>query len=275
VTEAIHKAGGLIFCQLWHVGRISHPSLQEGGALPVAPSAVRPNVKAFTETGMQECVTPRALRRDEIPGGIEQYRHAARCAKRAGFDGVEIHAANGYLLQQFMSDVNLRTDEYGGSTENRARLTLEVAQAVSEIWGGERTGIRLAPVTPANDVSCQDPTPIYRYVVEQLNRFKLVYIHVVEGATGGARDIVPGFDFQDLRHRFKGMYMANNGYDLKLSLTAREKNLADLICVGKPFISNPDLVERWKRGAPLNPLDTKTLYGGDEHGYTDYPFLAK
>lgn len=275
VIESVHAKGGLIFCQLWHVGRISHPSLQPGGQLPVAPSPVRPIKQVFTESGNQDCVTPRALRLDEIPDVVEQYRHAARCAKQAGFDGVEIHAANGYLLHQFLSDnANLRTDGYGGSIENRARLTLEVAQAVTEVWGGEKVGIRLAPVTPSNDIACKDPVPIFSYVVEQLNRFRLVYLHVVEGATGGPRDVVPSFDFQSLRRKFNGLYMANNGYDLKLALEARSKNLADLICVGRSFIANPDLVDRWKTGAELNSLDTSTLYGGGAHGYTDYPFLA-
>jgi N-ethylmaleimide reductase len=274
VTHAVHANGGKIFCQLWHVGRISHPSLQPDGELPVAPSAVRPNVKAFTETGMQDCVTPRALRLDEMPGLLDQYRHAARCAKEAGFDGVEIHAANGYLLHQFLSEkTNLRSDAYGGTVENRARLALEVTEAVAEIWGGERVGIRLAPVTPANDIAGGDPTPVFTYLVEELNRFSLAYVHVVEGATGGPRDVAPGFDFQALRRRFRGAYMANNGYDLKLALEARAKNLADLVCVGRPFIANPDLVERWRSGAPLNTPDATTFYGGGVRGYTDYPFL--
>jgi N-ethylmaleimide reductase len=275
VTAAVHEKGGRIFCQLWHVGRISHPSLQPGGELPVAPSAIRPNQRAFTERGMQDCVTPRALRSDEIPGIVEQYRHAAACAKRAGFDGAEVHGANGYLLHQFLSDqTNHRMDAYGGSVENRSRLALEVVSAVAEVWGGDRVGIRLSPVTPANDIGDSDPMAIFSYLVDQLNRFDLAYLHVVEGATGGSRGIVPGFDFQALRRKFRGPYMANNGYDLELALEAREKGLADLICFGRPFIANPDLVERLRSGAPLNPPDPKTFYGGGAKGYTDYPFLA-
>ncbi|MBU6493236.1 MAG: alkene reductase [Burkholderiales bacterium] len=276
VTDAIHAKGGRIFCQLWHVGRISHPSLQADNALPVAPSAVTPNGKAFTETGFQPHVTPRALETAEIPGIVAQYRHAAECAKRAGFDGVEIRAANGYLLDQFLRDkTNLRTDAYGGSIENRARLVLEVTQAVVDVWGAERVGIRISPVSPANDIADSNPEPLFTYLVEQLNRFNLVYLHVVEGATGGPRTVEGGFDLQKLRRIFNGIYMANNGYDLPLAVQARTTNAADLIAFGRPFISNPDLVERLKTGGPLNPLDKSTLYGGDARGYIDYPSLAE
>lgn len=276
VTDALHAKGGKIFCQLWHVGRISHPSLQPDGALPVAPSAIQPAGQAFTEHGFEPHPTPRALETSEIPGIVEQYRHAAECAKRAGFDGVEIHAANGYLLDQFMRDkTNHRTDQYGGSIENRVRLTLEVTQAVVDVWGADRVGIRLSPISPANDCGDSNPEPVFTYAVEQLNRFGLVYLHVVEGATGGPREVEGGFDLQKLRRLFKGAFMANNGYDLSLAIKAREENLADLIAFGKPFISNPDLVERLKRGGPFNKLDRDTLYGGDARGYIDYPTLDK
>lgn len=276
VTDAVHAKGGHIVCQLWHVGRISHPSLQPDNALPVAPSAVTPKGNAFTESGFEPHVTPRALELDEIPGIIEQYRHAAECAKRAGFDGVEVHAANGYLLDQFMKDkTNLRTDAYGGSIENRARLTLEATQAVVDVWGGERTGIRLSPISPSNDIADSNPEPLFTYVVEQLNRFNLVYLHVVEGATGGPRTVENGFDLQKLRHIFNGLFMANNGYDLSLAIEARRAGLADLIAFGRPFIANPDLVERLRTGSPLNALDKQTLYGGDARGYIDYPTLAQ
>ncbi|MFZ3231483.1 MAG: alkene reductase [Pseudobdellovibrio sp.] len=272
VTDAVHKAKGLIYCQLWHVGRISHPSLQKDGELPVSASEVKPMQKAFTEKGMQDCVAPRALRLDELPGVVEQYRHAALCAKKAGFDGVEIHSANGYLLQQFISDkTNLRTDQYGGSIENRCRLVLEVAKAVIDIWGSDRVGIRFSPVSPANDMHETDPMKTYSYLAEKMNPMKLAYVHLVEGSTGGARDIVADFDYQGLRKKFGTLYMANNGYDLKMALDARKSNTADLICFGRPFISNPDLVERFKRGLPLTPLNPETLYGGDQKGYTDYP----
>ena len=274
VTDALHAKGGKIFCQLWHVGRISHESLQPDGALPVAPSAIQPAGKAFTEHGFEPHPTPRALETSEIPGIIAQYRHAAECAKRAGFDGVEIHAANGYLLDQFMRDkTNHRTDAYGGSIENRVRLTLEVTQAVVDVWGADRVGIRLSPISPANDCGDSNPEPVFTYAVEQLNRFGLVYLHVIEGATGGPREVANGFDLQKLRRLFKGAFMANNGYDLALAVEARKKNLADLVAFGKPFIANPDLVERLKRGGPFNELDRATLYGGDARGYVDYPAL--
>lgn len=274
VTDAVHAAGGKIVAQLWHVGRYSHVDLQPGGVAPVAPSAIKAEGVTFTPNGVAEVSMPRALETSEIPGIVEQYRHAAECAKRAGFDGVEIHAANGYLLDQFMRDkTNHRTDQYGGSIENRVRLTLEVTQAVVDVWGADRVGIRLSPVSPANDCGDSHPEPVFTYAVEQLNRFGLVYLHVVEGATGGPREVENGFDLQKLRRLFKGTFMANNGYDLALALKARKENLADLIAFGKPFIANPDLVERLKRGGPFNALDRDTLYGGDARGYVDYPTL--
>jgi N-ethylmaleimide reductase len=190
-------------------------------------------------------------------------------------DGVEIHGANGYLLDQFARDSsNKRTDAYGGSIENRARLMLEVSKAVAAEAGAERTGVRISPVTPANDVSDSNPQPLFDHIVDHLNALKLVYIHVIEGATGGPRDIAP-FDYGSLRQRFKGAYVANNGYDLELANKVLSENAADLIAFGKPFISNPDLVERLKRGAPLNTPDKATFYGGGAKGYTDYPALSE
>ncbi len=275
VTEAVHAKGGRIFLQLWHVGRISHPSLQPDHALPVAPSAIKPEGKAFTEHGFVPFVEPRALDIKEIPGIIEDYRQAAKNALEAGFDGVEVHAANGYLIDQFLRDkTNHRTDAYGGSIENRTKLLLEATQAVVDVWGGDRVGVRLAPVSPANDIADSNPRALFSYAVEQLNRFGLAYLHLVEGATGGPREVEGGFDLQELRKLFKGVYMANNGYDLELANTARQYDYADLIAFGKPFISNPDLVERLHRDAPLNALDRDTLYGGDARGYIDYPALA-
>lgn len=276
VTDAVHAKGGHIFCQMWHVGRISHPDLQPDHALPVSASAVKPNGEAFTETGLKPFVTPRALDLKEIPGIILQYAHAAECAKRAGFDGVEIHSANGYLLDQFLRDgTNQRTDRYGGSFQNRVRLDLEVAEAVTGVWGGERVGIRISPVTPhMGGISDSHPQPLFEHLVKELNRFGLLYLHVIEGETRGARDYRE-FDFTALCKRFDGLYMANNGYTKELAFQALENDRADLICFGRPFISNPDLVERLRIGAPLNPLDETTLYGGNEHGYTDYPFLTQ
>jgi N-ethylmaleimide reductase len=273
ITDRVHARGGHIFLQLWHVGRISHTSLQPNGGAPVAPSAIRANGKTFVGGTFADVSEPRALELSEIPGIIDSFRQGAANAIAAGFDGVEIHGANGYLLDQFAKDgANKRTDAYGGGIENRARLMLEVAKAVVAEIGAERTGIRISPVTPANDISDSNPQPLFDYIVDHLNALKLVYIHVVEGATGGPRDIAP-FDYQSLRNRFKGAYIANNGYDFELANKVLSANEADLIAFGKPFIANPDLVERLKRGAPLNEPDKATFYGGGARGYTDYPAL--
>lgn len=276
VTEAVHKEGGRIFLQLWHVGRISHPALQPNGELPVAPSAIKPAGNAFTEEGFVPFVTPRALETAEIPGIIEQYRVASQYALDAGFDGVEIHAANGYLIDQFLRDgTNRRTDAYGGSLENRTRLLMEVTGAVISIWGAERVGVRLSPISPANDIADSDPSTLFSYAVEQLNKFGLLYLHLIEGVTGGPRQVENGFDLQILRRLFKGIYIGNNGYDRELAITSRQQGLVDLVAFGRPFISNPDLVDRLQSGAPLNKLDTDTLYGGGAKGYIDYPFLGE
>jgi N-ethylmaleimide reductase len=275
ITTAVHARGGRIYPQLWHVGRVSHPSLQPGGALPVAPSAIRPDATSFTNAGFEPCVTPRALDTSEIPAIVEQYRQAARNAMVARFDGVEIHAANGYLLEQFLRDsTNNRTDAYGGSRENRARLLLEVAEAVASECGANKVGIRLSPVSRVNGAELDsDPAETYSYVVERLNRLGLAYIHVIEGMTQGPREVLGGFDLQSLRRSFKGLYMGNNGYDLALALEARRRNLADLISFGRLYIANPDLVERLRTGAPLNAPNRKTFFGGGAAGYTDYPSL--
>lgn len=276
VTEAIHARRGRIFAQLWHVGRLSHPSLQPGGALPVAPSAICSETKSFTATGYQPCVTPRALAVAEIPEIVEHYRRAAQNALAAGFDGVEIHAANGYLIEQFLRDsTNKRTDAYGGSRENRARFLLEVTEAVVGACGSERVGIRLSPIAPVNGAALDsDPAATYGYVVERLNAFNLAYMHVVEGATQGPREVPGGFDLQILRRSFKSLYIANNGYDRDLALEARRRNLADLISFGRLFIANPDLVERLRIGGPFNIPDRATFFGGGAAGYSDYPVLT-
>lgn len=274
VTDAVHAHGGHIYIQIWHVGRISHASLQPNGGAPVAPSAIRANTKILVDGKFMEASEPRALDIGEIPGVIDSFKRAAANAREAGFDGVEIHGANGYLLDQFARDSsNKRTDAYGGSIENRARLMLEVAKAVAGEIGADRTGIRISPVTPANDVSDSNPQPLFDHIVDGLNAEKLVYIHVIEGATGGPRDNAP-FDYAGLRKRFSGTYIANNGYDLALANKVLAANEADLIAFGRPFISNPDLVERLKRGAPLNEPEKATIYGGGAKGYTDYPTLA-
>jgi N-ethylmaleimide reductase len=273
VTERVHARGGRIFLQLWHVGRISHTSLQANGGAPVAPSAIRANGKTFVGGTFADVSEPRALELSEIPGIIDSFRQGAANAIAAGFDGVEIHGANGYLLDQFAKDgANKRTDSYGGSIENRAKLMLEVAKAVTSEVGSERTGIRISPVTPSNDISDSNPQALFDYIVDHLSALKLVYLHVVEGATGGPRDIAP-FDYQSLRDRFKGAYIANNGYDFELANKVLSANEADLIAFGKLFIANPDLVERFKRGTPLNTPDKATFYGGGAKGYTDYPAL--
>ncbi|MCF2525495.1 alkene reductase [Bradyrhizobium sp. G127] len=275
VTDRVHERGGHIYIQLWHVGRISHTSLQPNGGAPVAPSAIRANGKTFVGGTFADVSEPRALELGEIPGIIDSFKRASANALEAGFDGVEIHGANGYLLDQFAKDgANKRTDAYGGSIENRARLMVEVSKAVVAEAGANRTGIRISPVTPANDVSDSNPQPLFDHIVDQLNALKLVYIHVIEGATGGPRDNAP-FDYDSLRKRFSGTYIANNGYDFKLATDVLEKNKADLIAFGKLFISNPDLVERLKLGAPLNAFDKATFYGGGAKGYTDYPALGQ
>jgi N-ethylmaleimide reductase len=275
VTDRVHERGGHIYIQLWHVGRISHTSLQLNGGAPVAPSAIRAKGKTFVGGTFADVSEPRALELSEIPGIIDSFKRASANALEAGFDGVEIHGANGYLLDQFAKDgSNKRTDAYGGSIENRARLMVEVSKAVAAEAGANRTGIRISPVTPANDVSDSNPQPLFDHIVDQLNALKLVYIHVIEGATGGPRDNAP-FDYDSLRKRFSGTYIANNGYDFKLATEVLDKNKADLIAFGKLFISNPDLVERLKLGAPLNAFDKATFYGGGAKGYTDYPALGQ
>ena len=274
VTDAVHAQGGKIFLQLWHVGRISHVDLQPGGAAPVAPSAIRAETKTFVNNGFHDVSTPRALELAELPGIVEDFRRGAANAIKAGFDGVEIHGANGYLLDQFAKDgANHRTDAYGGSVENRARLLLEVTAAVIAEVGAARTGVRISPVSPANAIACSDPQAQFDYITDQLSAQDIVYLHVVEGATGGPRDVAP-FDFAGLRRRFGNTYIANNGYDLALATEHLQHDQADLFAFGRPFIANPDLVARLQTGAPLAELNPDTLYGGGAAGYTDYPPLA-
>ena len=274
VTRAVHAAGGRIFLQLWHVGRISHVSLQPGGAKPVAPSAIQAKTKTFVGGAFVDVSEPRALNRDEIPGIVEAFRKGAANAIAAGFDGVEVHGANGYLLDQFLRDsANKRTDDYGGSIENRARLTLEVLAAVIKEVGAGRTGIRLSPVTPANDISDSNPQPLFAYLIGEIDKLAPVYIHVIEGATGGPRDTGVAFDYAALRKAFHGTYIANNGYTGETARAAVESGAADMVAFGKAFLANPDLVERLRRDAPLNAPEQATFYGGGAKGYTDYPVL--
>lgn len=272
VTDAVHAKGGKIVIQLWHVGRISHPSLLNG-ATPVAPSAVKPAGKAFTFNGLGDYVEPRALDASELPGIVADYVQASKSAIKAGFDGVEIHSANGYLLDQFLRDCsNKRSDIYGGSIENRARLLMEVTKAVVEAIGSDKVGLRLSPVNPFNDMSDSNPQALFNYVTEQLNQFKLAYLHVVEGGIHGG-GVADPFDFDTMRKLCKSPYMANLSYDKARGNAAIACGHADAVAYGVPFIANPDLVERFRKDAPLNEADSKSFYGGTEKGYTDYPTL--
>jgi N-ethylmaleimide reductase len=273
VTEAVHHRGGKIFLQLWHTGRISHPDMQDG-AIPVAPSAIKPEGQIRVHDSMKEFVTPRALRADEIAGIVDDYRHAAKNAKRAGFDGVEIHSANNYLLEQFLRDsTNQRTDEYGGSIGNRLRFPLSVVGAVLEVWGSERVGIRISPVTtaPGETPLDSDPMAIFGAYVRALSDLRLLYIHDIEGVTQLTRETDSGVSFAALRKQFDGAYIANNQYTLELAERTLAAGDADLFSIGRPFIANPDLVDRLRVGGPLAEAPKQYWYGGDSTGYSDWP----
>ncbi|MBW4521848.1 MAG: alkene reductase [Scytolyngbya sp. HA4215-MV1] len=276
VTDAVHAQGGHIFLQLWHVGRISHPSLQPEGALPVAPSPIAPKGMASTYQGEQPFVTPRALELEEIPGIVDQYRRAAENALEAGFDGVEIHGANGYLLDQFMRDgSNQRTDAYGGSIANRARLIREVTEAVVGVWGADRVGVRLSPSGTFNDMVDSDPKALFGYVAQELDRFGLAYLHIVEPRADevppeGDRAVLTSHFF---RNYFKSTIISAGGHDRESGNAVIAAGDADLVAYGRWYISNPDLAERFALKAELNAYDRSTFYGGNEKGYTDYPAL--
>jgi N-ethylmaleimide reductase len=273
VTDAVHDAGGRIFNQLWHVGRISHTDLQPGGGAPVAPSAIRATSQTYTSagSGFVRVSMPRALETDEIGGIVGQYRDAARNALEAGFDGVEIHGANGYLIDQFTrSGTNRRSDRYGGSLENRLRFPLEVAEAVAGVWGGERVGYRISPTGAFNDMSDDNPGGTFTALATGLGQLGLVYLHVAEAFAGSPRDeAVMGA----IRGAFPGVYIANGGYTGESGEARLAQGKADAIAFGSLFIANPDLPERLRAGAPLNEPDQSTFYGGDARGYTDYPFV--
>ena len=275
VTDAVHAEGGTIVVQLWHTGRVSHTSFQKNGEAPVGPSAIRANTKTFVVgQGFIDVSTPRALRLDEIPGIVEDFRFASARALEAGFDGVELHGAHGYLLDAFLRDgTNHRADFYGGSIVNRSRLLIEVARACAEAIGAGRLGVRISPVSTAGDSHDSHPQALFNHVVESLNPLGLAYLHVVEGETGGARHSI-AFDYAALRERFDGAWMVNNGYDRRMAIDAVASGRADLVSFGRLFIANPDLVARLSEDAPLNePMSPETLYGGGAHGYTDYPAL--
>jgi N-ethylmaleimide reductase len=273
VTDAVHARGGRIVVQIWHVGRISHPVMQPGGALPVAPSAIAPEGVLYTTQGPKPFVTPRALELSELPGIIREFAETTRRAREAGFDGVELHGANGYLIDQFLRDgSNHRTDAYGGTVEKRARLLLEVAEAMAAAWSADRVGVRLSPSNPFNSMSDSDPAKTFSYAARELDKRGLAYLHVVDpvGADGK-----PGTFLPLLRGCFRGPLMVNGGFTRETANAVLADKLADLVSFGVPFISNPDLPERFARGAPLTPAaDRATFYGGNERGYTDYPALA-
>ena len=274
VTDAVHAAGGKIVSQLWHVGRFSSVELQPNGQAPVAPSAIKAEGSTYTEKGFVEVSMPRALETSEIPGIIEQYKLAAENARRAGFDGVEVHSANSYLLDQFLRDsTNQRTDLYGGSIENRTRLTLQVTEAVASIWGSDRVGIRLSPVTPdaGNTPPDSNVMATYGYLIQQLNRFNLAYLHFVEGATATSRSVPAGVDLDALSAQFDGAFIGNNNYDLAMALERRAQGHIDAVAFGRLFIANPDLVERLRQGLELTIAPRESYYGGGAKGYIDWP----
>lgn len=274
VTNAVHEAGGRIFAQIWHVGRISHPYFHDGD-LPVAPSAVKPQGQAFTPEGMKDFVEPRALETEEIPGIIKDYVQAAKNAMEAGFDGVEIHGANGYLIDQFIQDgTNKRTDRYGGSVENRARFALEVTEAVTEAVGSNRVGIRLSPSGEFNDMHDTNPKHTFTYLINELNRFDLAYLHLIEPLTDVSdltnylENVTPYF-----RNIYEGTIITCGGYTRESGIQTIEQNDADLVAYAQLFLANPDLPERFAVDAELNEPDSDTYYGGGKEGYTDYPFM--
>jgi N-ethylmaleimide reductase len=275
VTGAVHAAGGRIFLQLWHVGRISHPSLQPNGAVPIAPSAIAPAGQAMTFEGMKPFVTPRALDTGEIAGIVEDYRRAAHNAREAGFDGVELHGANGYLIDQFLRDgSNRRTDHYGGTALNRARFLIEVVEAIVGEWDADRVGVRLSPTNPFNDMADSHPALTFATATCELNRFGLAYLHVVEPAAGDplASGELP--DIRFFRKHWRGALIGNKGYDLARANAAIRYGSVDLVSFAVLFLANPDLPVRLRRGGPFNHPDRKTFYGGNAAGYTDYPPIS-
>ncbi|MGJ7486421.1 alkene reductase [Variovorax sp. LT2P21] len=267
VTDAVHAEGGRIFLQLWHVGRLSHSSVQASGALPVAPSAIKADGELYTPTGLQPYETPRALTLAEIPVVVADFRQGAENAKAAGFDGVELHGANGYLIDQFLRDsTNVRNDAYGGSVQNRIRFLQDLVEAVTPVFGADRVGVRLSPLFDGFAKKDSDPQATYGHAAEMLGTYGLAYLHVMQLGTGS-------FDFIELKRRFGGKYIANGGYDAERAAAALRSGSADLVAFGTPFLANPDLVERLRNGAALNAADPSTFYQGEARGYTDYPTL--
>ncbi|WP_286785141.1 MULTISPECIES: alkene reductase [Pseudomonas] len=273
ITDAVHREDGKIFLQLWHTGRISHPDMH-GGEIPVAPSAIKPVGQIRVHEGMKDFVTPRALEHEEIPQIVEDYRHAARNAQLAGFDGVEVHCANNYLLEQFIRDsTNQRTDEYGGTLENRLRFPLDVIRAVVEVWGSNRVGVRISPITttPGETPLDSDSMTTFGTFLAKLSELELLYVHDIEGVTQMSREETGGISFGELRQCFQGAYIANNQYTLRLAEEAVTRGDTDLVSIGRPFIANPDLIARFHTGAPLAEAPKEYWYGGGETGYSDWP----
>lgn len=281
VTDAVHRAGGKIVCQLWHVGRISHNAYQVGGAAPVAPSAIAAKGMCRLPDGSREPYpVPRALETDEIERIIGEYETAAANAKKAGFDGVQLHAANGYLLEQFLRDSsNKRTDQYGGSIENRAVFLLEAAEALVSVWGPDRVGVRLSPSGWSSDFTDSSPLETYTYVAEELDKLELAFLEIREADAESIAAGSPNIPVSAFRDAFSGALVANTGYSREKADEGIASEQFDAVAFGKPFISNPDLVERFRRGSELAPWDAKTFYpnpGADlARGYTDYPALAR
>lgn len=282
VTDAVHAAGGRILCQIWHSGRVSHQSFQKDGELPVAPSAVKGAIKTFTSNGFEQTPEPRALALEEIPGVIEQFRQGALNAIEAGFDGVQIHGANGYLIDQFLRDgVNRRTDEYGGSVENRCRFLLEVTDAVIDAVGADRTSVRISPFSTTWDCHDSNPKPLFMHAAAELNRRNLAFLEVVEqineSKVSASATLSPaGFSTDDIRSVYQGRIVLNGGYDFERAKNAIERTGAKAVSFGRPYIPNPDLVERFTLGAELNPMgDDAAVYGGGDAGYIDFPSLSE
>ena len=276
ITESVHAAGGRIFLQLWHVGRISHSLFQPGKALPVAPSAVAPAGSVYTPEGMKRYETPRALETNEIAGVVEKYRVGAQNALEAGFDGVEVHGANGYLIDQFLQDgTNKRTDQYGGSVENRARFLLDVTKAVIGVWGKDRVGVRLSPNGSFNSMTDSNPQATFTYAIKELQKLGIAYLHLRTGTADDVRHGRPAVPIETFRPLFSGPLMLNDQFDRAKADAAIASGLADFISFGAPFISNPDLPARFERNAPLASPDTSTFYTPGEKGYTDYPAMDR
>lgn len=276
ITGAVHEKGGKIFIQLWHVGRISHTSLLPEGAAPLAPSAIKADAQTFTQDGPTDVSEPKEMSLQDIKDTIADYKAAAQNAKKAGFDGIELHAANGYLIDQFLNDKsNRRSDEYGGSADNKPRFLMEALDAVLSVWEPSQVGLRLSPTGHFNDMKDNDPLLTYGTAIEKVNPLSLAYLHMVEKFPGMDVDCEEQKILTELRHKWNGFYISNGGYDEQTAQKAVEIGYADAVAFGRPFISNPDLPRRLEIGAELAHADESTFYGGGAEGYIDYPTLEE